>query len=230
MNSKDQIEKRNNIILILHGIILVFSLLFIYREGLSWFVSTRWSQASVFSWGSIIAIFIVSMVLQYYFIMLLRYSLLKYLVLWFIPIIWLVNNGIMAMHNFLHWTTDIISPTGWVPLTTLLGWLLSAVFSPLLVGGGFIVAIIDSSGPMLTQACYYVGMVLDVAGITSGNIGAYNLNHLGVLWDLVSNSFVHEITTNSVNDRTFWDFNLSSTFSLPYWVFGIGYSFACIAI
>ena len=230
MDSKDQIEKRNNIILVLSGIILVVGLLLTYREGLSWFSLTRWSQVSILSWVSIIAISTTSLVLQYCFLMLLRYSSLKYLVLWFIPIIWLINNGIVAMHRFLDWTTDIISHAGWIPLGDLLGRLLSAVFSPLLVGSGAIVAIIDSSSSMLTQACYYAGIALDVAGITPGNIVAYSLNHLSVFWDLVSNSFVQEIAANGMKDRAFLDFDLSSTFSLPYWVLSIGYSCACIVI
>ncbi|MFT5426430.1 MAG: hypothetical protein ACI9ZT_001371 [Gammaproteobacteria bacterium] len=214
MDSKDQIEKRNNFIIVLSGIILVVGLILIYREGLSWFSLTRWSQVSTLSWAYIIAIFAISLILQYYFLMLLRYSSFKYLVLWFIPIIWLVNNGLVAMHRFLDWTTDIISPSGWIPL----------------VGSGVIVAMIDSSSSMLTQACYYAGIALDVAGITPGNIVAYSLNHLSVLWDLVSNSFVQEITANDMNDRAFLDFNLSSTFSLPYWVLSIGYSCTCIVI
>lgn len=230
MDKKDQLEKRNNIFLLFVGIILVVGLLIIYREGLAWFTATKWSHVSVASWIGISIIFSVSLVLQYYFLMLLRYSFFKYLVLWFIPIIWLFNNGLVAMHRFLDWTTDIMSPAGWIPLGELLGWLLSAVFFPVLVGGGVIVAIIDSSSSMLTQACYYAGIALDVAGISPWNIISYSMNYVSVIWDLVSNSFVQQVVSERVMNRSFLDFSLSSTFGLPYWVLSIGYSFACIII
>jgi len=162
--------------------------------------------------------------------MLLRYSAIKYFVLWFIPIIWLFNNGIVALHRFFDWTTDIVSPAGWVPLGDLLGWLLSAVYSPLLIASGVVVAIIDSSSSMLSQACYYAGIAMDVANISPWNIISYSMNYLSVLWDLVSNSFVQEIASLQTDDRQFLEFNLSNTFSLPYWALSIGYSFTCIII
>jgi hypothetical protein len=230
INKTDQIKKRNNFILLLTGIILVIGLLLIYREGLTWFSATKWSNISIASWIGMSAILIVVLVLQYYFFLLLRYSVIKYIVLWFIPIIWLFNNGLVAMHRFFDWTTDIVSPAGWFPLGELLGWMLSAVFLPVLVGGGAIVAIIDSNGSMLTQACYYAGIAMDVADVSGWNILSYAMNFINVMWDLLSNSFIQEVIKERATNRSFLDFNLSSTFGLPYWVLSIGYSFTCIVI
>ncbi len=230
MDKKQQIEKRNNFILLLASIVLVIGLLVIYREGLSWFKLTKWSGITVVSWISIGALLSVALVLQYYFLMLLRYSVIKYIVFWFIPIIWLFNNGLVAMHRFLDWTTDIVSPTGWVPLGEFVGWMLSAVFFPVLIGGGIVVAIIDSSGSMLTQACYYAGIAMDVTGVSGWNIISHAMNFINVIWDLLSNSFVQEVLKERATNRSFMDFSLSSTFSLPYWVLSIGYSFTCIVI
>ncbi|MCZ6803926.1 MAG: hypothetical protein O7D86_08350 [Proteobacteria bacterium] len=134
------------------------------------------------------------------------------------------------MHRFFDWTTDIVSPAGWIPLGELFGWLLSAAFLPVLVCGGTIVAIIDSSGSMLTQACYYAGIALYVAGISPWNIISYSMNFVSVMWDLLSNSFVQQVVSERAMNRAFPDFSLSSTFGLPYRVLSIGYSFTCIVI
>lgn len=230
MDKLEKREKRSNMIFMLVGLILSIGLLLIYREGITWFSAVRWSDISIISWVSISTIIGVALVLQYFFLMLLRYSVIKYFVLWFIPIIWLFNNGIVALHRFFDWTTDIISPAGWVPLGDLLGWLLSAVYFPLLIASGIVVAIIDSSSSMLTQACYYAGIAMDVANISPWNIVSYSLNFLSVVWDLISNSFIQEIVAQHTSDRQFLEFNLSNTFSLPYWVLSIGYSFTCIVI
>jgi hypothetical protein len=230
MDKKQQIEKRNNIIILIAGLFLVISLLVIYREGLTWFAATKWSHVSVASWIGIGVILSVSFLLQYYFLMLLRYSFIKYIVLWFIPLMWLFNNGLVAMHRFFDWTTDIVSPAGWSPIGEFLGWMLSAVYLPILVGGGAIVAIIDSSGSMLTQACYYAGIALDVADVSGWNIISYSMNFISVTWDLISNSFVQQVMSERLMNRPFLDFSLTSAFSLPYWVLSIGYSFACILV
>lgn len=230
INKSEQLKQRNNFILLFAGLLLLIGLLVIYREGITWFTTSKWSHISIFSWISISVIFIFALVLQYYFIMLMRYSFFKYLVLWFIPIAWLFNNGLVALHRFFDWTTDIVSPTGWVPVGELIGWLLSAVYAPMLVGGGIVVAIIDSNGSMLTQACYYAGIALDVADISGWNIISYVMNFISVAWDMVSNSFVQQVMSERAMNRSFLDFSLSSIFSLPYWVLSIGYSFTCILI
>jgi hypothetical protein len=230
MDKKEQLIKRNNFILLFAGLFLVIGLLLIYREGLVWFTATKWSHVSVMRWISIGVILSVSLALQYYFFILLRYSFFKYLVLWLIPAIWLFNNGLVALHRFFDWTTDIVSPAGWVPIGELLGWLLSAVYAPVLVGGGTVVAIIDSGGSMLTEACYYAGIAMDVAGVSGWNIISYSMNFINVIWDLLSNSFVQEVMKERAMNRSFVDFSLSSIFSLPYWVLSIGYSFTCLII
>ncbi len=230
MDKLEQREQRINYSLLITGCLLVIGLLLLYREGLVWFTSARWSSVSVISWISISVVMGLALVMQYFFFMLLRYSVLKYFVLWFIPVMWLFNNGIVAMHRFLDWTTDIISPVGWIPLGDLFGWLLSAVYLPLLVGSGVVIAIIDSSSSMLSQACYYAGIAIDVIDICPWNIVSYCMNYISVIWDLISNSFVQEIAALHTSNRPFLEFNLSNTFSLPYWILSIGYSLSCIIV
>lgn len=230
MDKKEQREKKANIAFMLIGCFLVVCLLLIYREGATWFTSVQWSAVSIISWVSISVVLGVGLVLQHFFLMLLRYSVIKYFVLWFIPVIWLFNNGLVALHRFFDWTTDIVSPAGWVPLGDLLGWLLSAIYLPLLLASGIVVAIIDSSSAMLTQACYYAGIAMDVADISPWKVVSYSMNFLSVLWDLVSNSFMQEIASLQTANRQFLEFNLSNTFSLPYWVLSIGYSFTCLVV
>ena len=223
-------EKRSNIIIMFAGVVLVIGLLLINREGLTWFYSLRWEEVSTIGWVSISSILTVGLVLQYFFLMLLRYSVIKYFILWVTPVIWLFNNCLIALYKFFDWTTDILSPTGWVPLGDLLGWLLSVVYFPLLLASGVVVAIIVSSSAMLSQICYYAGIAMDVANISPWNIVSYSMNYISVLWDLVSNSFVQEIASLRTVNREFLEFNLSNTFSLPYWILSIGYSFTCIII
>ncbi|MBL1143252.1 MAG: hypothetical protein HND53_14655 [Proteobacteria bacterium] len=230
MDKKQQVEKRNNFLLLFAGLLLVIGLLIIYREGLTWFTATKWSHISVVSWINIVLLFSFALVLQYYFLMLLRYSFIKYLVLWFIPVIWLFNNGLVAMHRFFDWTTDIVSPAGWIPLGEFVGWMLSAVFFPVLVGSGAFIAIIDSNGSMLTQACYYASIAMDITGVSGWNIFSYLTNFINIIWDLLSHSFVQEVIKERATNRSFLDFSLSSIFNLPYWVLSVGYSFTCIVL
>jgi hypothetical protein len=230
MDKKEQLQKRNNFIFLLVGIVLVISLLLIYREGLTWFSATKWTQLSAINWISIVVIFGLSLVIQYYFFMLLRFSVLKYLVFWLIPVIWLFNNGLVTLHRLFNLTADIVTPAGWITLGELFSWLLSAIYFPLLIAGGVVVAIVDSSGSMLTQACYYAGMAMDVAGVSVWNIVSYSMNFLSVIWDLLSDSFVQQVMHERSMNQPFLDFSLSSTFGLPYWILSIGYSFTCILI
>ncbi len=230
MNKTEQVEKRNNFVFLFVGICLVIGLLLIYREGLTWFTTAKWSGVSVVRWVTVSIILMITLVLQYYFFLLLRFSFMKYIVFWFIPVIWLFNNGLVAMHRFLDWTTDIISPVGWVPVGEFVGWMLSAIFFPILMGGGTVIAIIDSSGSMLTQACYYAGIAFDVVDVSSWNVMTHAMNFIDVIWDLISNSFVQEVIKERAMNRSFLDFSLISIFSLPYWVLSIGYSFTCILV
>ena len=230
MNKIGHCKKQINIIIIFAGIVIVLSSLMINHGWLTWFSSIRWAEVSTISWISISSILSVGLVLQYFFLTLLRYSVIKYFVLWLMPVIWLFNNSLVALNVFFDWTTDIVSPIGWVPLGDLFGWLLSAVYLPLLLASGVVVAIIDSISGMLSQTCYYAEIAMDVANISPWNLVSYSMNYLSVLWDLVSNSFTQEIASLRTVNREFLEFNLSNTFSLPYWILNIGYSFTCITI
>ncbi len=225
---KDKKEQRANYILLIIGCSLLIGLLFIYREGTTWFTSILWPYVSVVSWIVIGVSLSIALALQYYLLMLLRYSVIKYFVFWFIPILWLFNNGIVAMHRFLNWTTDIVSPVGWIPIGDLVGCLLGVIYFPLLLIGGVIVAIIDSSSAMLTQACYYARIAMDFTNTSSSDIISYSLTSCKVLWDIAANFFIQEMTAQHISNRQFLEFDLSNIFSLPYWVLGIGYSFTCI--
>ena len=223
-------KKRINIIIIFAGIVIVLSSLMINHGWLTWFSSIRWAEVSTISWILISSILSVGLVLQYFFLTLLRYSVIKYFMLWLMPVIWLFNNSLVALNVFFDWTRDIVSPIGWVPLGDLLGWLLSVVYLPLLLASGVVVAIIDLISATLSQTCYYGKIAMDVANISPWNIVSYSMNYLSVLWDLVSNSFTQEIASLRTVNREFLEFNLSNTFSLPYWILNIGYSFTCITI
>jgi hypothetical protein len=230
MDKKEKCEKRNNIIIVFLGVVLVIGLIIFTRGGLGWFTDTSWSKVSNIKWVSIAVVLCVSLVLQFYFLLLLRYSSLKFLVLWLIPIIWVFNNGLVAVHLFLEWTADYVSPTGWIPVGDLISWMFGAVYFPLLIGAGTIVALIDSSSLMLTQACYYAGIAVDAAGISPGDIIDYGLNFISVFWDLISDSFVKELALDNIKNRSLWDFNLTGVSSLPNWFFSASYSFTCMVV
>jgi hypothetical protein len=230
MDKKEKREKRNNIIIVFLGVALVIGLILFTRGGLGWFTDTSWSKVSVIKWVSIAVVLCVSLVLQFYFLLLLRYSSFMFLVLWLIPIIWVFNNGLVAIHLFLEWTADYVSPTGWIPVGDLISWMFGAVYFPLLIGAGTIVALIDSSSVMLTQACYYAGIAIDAAGISPWNIIDYGLNFISVFWDLISDSFVKELALDNIKNRSLWDFNLTGAFSLPNWFFSASYSFTCMVV
>lgn len=230
MNRTEEIKKRNNIIYLLFGYILVLTLLIVFREGIYWFKSTQWSAVSTLSWVSISIVLILFSVLQYYFILLLRYSFIKYIVIYIIPIVWLVNNGLAGMHRFMDYTNEVTSSAVWVPIGDLLGWLLGVIYFPLLVGSGVIIAVIDSSGSMLTQACYYIGIAIDVTGISSSSIFSYSVNVLNIILDMLSNTFVQNVMNEIGNNRSIINFNLSNILSLPYWFLNIGYNISCIFV
>ena len=228
MDKREQREKRLNIILVITGILLALFLIVFPRGGFSWASAVSWSKISILQWVSIACVFCISLVAQYFLLMLLRYSFLKYLVLWFIPVIWIFNNGLVALHRFLDWTTDIVSPAGWIPVTDLLSWLSGVIFFPVLLGFGVIAAIIDVSSNQLTQACYYANIAMDVANISPWHVIDYVINFINVFWDLVSNSFVQEIIKERSANRSFFDLSILDALSLPQWFMNVGYSFTCI--
>ena len=228
MDKREQREKRLNIILVITGILLALLLVIFPRGGVAWVTSTSWSNITIIKWVIICGVLCISLVIQYYLLMLLRYSFLKYAVLWFLPIIWIFNNGLVALHRFLDWTTDIVSPAGWMPITDLMSWLLGAVFSPTLLGFGVIAAVVDVSSSQLTQACYYAGIAMDIANISPWHVIDYGMNFIGVFWDLISNSFVQEVIKERSLTRSFFDLSFSGAISLPQWLINVGYSFTCL--
>ncbi len=118
------------------------------------------------------------------------------------------------MHRFLDWTTDIVSPAGWVPLGDLLGWLLSAVYLPLLVGSGVAVAIIDSSGSMLST-----GLLLRWHRYRCCQY--FTVEYYFILYELykrIVGSHIKFICARyciTANNRQLLELNLTNTFSFP---------------
>ena len=228
VNKKEIRDTKINIAIVITGIVLVIGLIIYSRGGVGWFTSTAWSQVSIIKWVFIVAILGIALVLQYYFLLLLRYSIAKYLVLWLLPIIWLFNNGLVAMHRLFESADEQTLLTGWIPITDLMGWLLGAVFLPLLVGGGSVVAIIDSSSLILLQACRIAGIAFEVTGISFWDFVTNVFRFIRVFLDLLGNSFMQEIVTENLKNRSFFDLSLSGIFSLPHWFYSAGYSFTCI--
>ncbi len=230
INKREQRTGPLSYLLLFAGCILVCGLLFAYRGGATWFLSVNWSKLSISDWLAIGIIFIPAFFLQYYFLLLLRYSALRYLVFRLIPILWLCANGLVAIHKFISWTTDIAPSAGWISVNDLFGYLLGIAFSPLLLGSGMIIAILDISSNSLISICLYVGMALKVINISSPDIISYTIDFSRFLWDLMSNSFVQQILSENTNRQDFLHFNLLSTFRFPYWVQNLGYSLTCITI
>jgi hypothetical protein len=226
MDKREQRVRLQSLALLTTGIALVVVLIIISRGGIDWFTRTAWGRVSPLKWAAITSMLGVALVVQFWFLMLLRYSPAKIL-LWLLPVIWLFNNALAAIQNLLDSSAGI-AITGWIPITDLIGWLTGAVYFPLLVGGGAATALIDSSGVMLTQACRYAGIAFDTAGIAPGDIISGILNYIKMFWNLISESFMREIAIEYSKNRSFFDFSLSGAFSLPHWLFSVGYSFTCI--
>ena len=226
--NEDEIrEWRQNIMLITAGIVLVGIILLISR-GDTWFTATAWSKVSIVQWGITAAICIVALLLQYIYLRLLRHSIWKYS-LWILLAIWAYNNGMVGIQRLFDQDAGL-TLTGWIPVTDLLGWLMAAVFWPLFIAGGSVTAIIDSGSFLFTQPCHYARLALDAAGIASGDIVGYVLNHLSVFWDLVSDSFVRQVMDVYSHNRSFLDFSVSGAFGLPHWFYSLGYSCSCLAV
>ena len=212
LDKKETRERRINFAIILAGLALVICMIIYSRWGVSWFTDTSWSQVSIIKWIFILIILSIALVLQYYFLMLLRYSFARYLVLWLPPIIWLFNNGLVAIQRLLESAAEETLLTGWFPITDLLGWLLALVFFPLLAGGGAVVGIIDSSSLMLTQACSIAGIALDVTGTSTWDFLSHILKFFNIFRELVADSFMQAIVTEGFKTRSFFDIRLDGIF------------------
>jgi len=228
INKQETREFRVNIAIVITGIALVIGLIIYSRGGAGWFTTTAWSQVSILKWIVIVVTLGITIVLQYYLLMLLRHSLVKYLVFGLLPAIWLFINGLTAIQRLFESAAEDTFLTGWIPITDLMGWLLGAVYIPVLVGGGIVVAIIESGSLLLSQACQIAGMVLDVTGTSLWGFVTDVVKFIGVFFDLLGNSFLQEIAMENLRNRSFFDFSLTGIFSLPQWFYSIGYSFTCI--
>ena len=228
MDKREAREKWLNIALVMVGLALVICLIVYARWDLSWFTDTAWAKVGIVKWIAVVIILSISLVLQYYFLMLLRHSIVKYLVLWLLPIIWLFNNGLVAIHRLFESAADSTFLTGWIPITDLVGWLLGAVFFPSLVGGGAIVGIIDSGGNFMVQVCSIAGIAMHVTGTSVLDILSHAPKFLHLFWDQVVNSFMHAVFPENLKTRSFFDLSLDSILSLPHWFYSAGYTFTCI--
>lgn len=228
MDKTEAREKWINIFLVATGLGLFICLIIYSRWGLSWFTDTAWAKVTVFKWLSVVVILTVSLVLQYYFLMLLRHSIVKYLVLWFLPVLWLFNNGLVAIHRLFESAAEATLFTGWIPITDLAGWLLGIIFFPLFVGGGAIVGIIDSGGSFMSQVCSIAGIAMNATGTSAWDILSHVPKFLHLFWDQVVNSFMHAVFPEDLKNRSFFDLSLDSIISLPNWFYSAGYSFTCI--
>lgn len=225
INKTEKREWQQNIALVTAGIVLMGVIVIISR-GETWFTAAAWSKISVVQWVVLGVILSIALVLQYYFLMLLRHSFWKYL-LWLLPVIWLYNNGMVGIQRLFDSEAGM-TLTGWIPITDLFGWLMAAVYWPLFTAGGAATSIIDSNAFRLSQACYYAHIALDAAGVSPGDIVGHVLNHLSVFWNMVSDSFVKQVTMAYSHNRSFFDFSMAGAFGLPHWFFSLGYNFSCV--
>ena len=230
MDKIEQQKQRNIYILYVLGIVFSLTLLILNRNGLSWLGKISWSDISWLQWLSLTVIILVALLSQYFLLMLLHYSRFKYLVLAVIPVIWLFNNGIIAMSRFLDWTTDIGATIGWLSFVDLISWMAAAVYFPVLLGTGAIAAIIDANASMLSEACYYARMALDVADVSPWQFIDFGMNILSISWDLIANSFSQEVIKHSSDTDSLFEFSIQGLISMPGWISSTGYNLACLCL
>ena len=217
-----------NTVLIIVGIVMVAGMLAMFRGGADWFNNIHWSKISVLKWIVLGVIGFIALLFQYYLLLLFRYSFLKHL-FWFLPVLWLVNNGLIVIGRFID-SEYHRAVTDWIPLTDLFGWLISLVYFPLLVGGGAMSAIADSSGFVMSQACAYAHAVLETARVSNGSVVSFIAHHVGAFWDIITNSFKNQVAWENAGNRPFIDFTQNGLFRMPHWMLNLGYTFSCIAL
>ncbi len=228
MDKKEQRLRNINLGPLLTGVSLALGLLILEQGGINGFRQMNWSSISVLQWVTVTLLFVLSVVVQYFLLLLLRYSFLKYLVLGVIPALWLFNNGIVAMDQFLGWTTETGKTMGWFSISDLIGWLIGIIFSPVLIATGAIENIFDSTGSTLTQACFYARLAVDVAGILPTQFIDYGLNILSVVWDLISKSFIQEVWKSREVNNTLFELNGTAVFGVARFMQNLGYSLFCL--
>ena len=224
----EMLVRLENTVLIIVGIVLVLGMLAMFRGGADWFNNIHWSKISVLKWIVLGVIGFIALLFQYYLLLLFRYSFLKHL-FWFLPALWLINNGLIVIGRFID-SEYHRAVTGWIPLTDLFGWLISLVYFPLLVGGGAMSAIADSGGFVMSQACAYAHAVLETARVSNGSVVSFIGHHVGALWDIITNSFKNQVAWENAGSRPFIDFTQNGLFRMPHWMLNLGYTFSCIAL
>ncbi len=216
--------------MLLLGVLLAVTIILLTRGSTSWPDGKVFTELTLMQWLSIALCSSIGLLIQYYVIFLVRHTHLKVLVFWLLPGLWFFNNILVAMHRFLDWTTEIASDVGWFTLADLVSWMLSAVYFPILIAAGAVAAILDETGGMLSQACYFARIALDVASISPWQFIDFSLNLLGILWDLLSNTFVQEVMEYNRDVNSLFEFSIVAAFSFPKWLTTLGYSLACLCL
>ena len=117
-SDKGEIRVRlENLALIIFGAVLVVSMIVLYRGGIGWFQDVSWSRVSVLKWVAIGTFSAAGLVLEYYLLLLLRYSILRHL-LWLLPVIWLFHNGLIVIQRFIEGEYHH-ALTGWIPVLSV---------------------------------------------------------------------------------------------------------------
>ena len=227
----DRIERRERLLnhgLVLTGGALAIGLLFVYRGGLGWFRAGDWPGISLLEWLCMALALVLSLAFQYHLLLLLRHGLLKYLVLWGIPVAWLFYNGLMALNLLLASSTDTAFSGGWLSLGDLLGFVAGAVFLPLLAGFGVIIAMVDSSSGLAAPVCRNADISLQLMGITAANSISYGLHLAAVIWDQIAASFTQEWLYYRNSGQTLAEISSANLSRFPYWIQSLGYTPACM--
>ena len=227
----DRIERRERLLnhaLALAGSVLAIGLLFLYRDGLDWFRAGNWPGISPLAWLCMALALGLALALQYHFLFLLRHGVLKYLVLWGIPLVWLFYNGLMGISLLLASSTDTAFTGGWLSPGDLIGFMAGAVFLPLLAGFGVIIAIVDSNSGLAALACHNADTALRLMGITTANIISYSLHLAAVIWEQIANSFAQELSYYRNSGQTLTEINSANLTRFPYWIQNLGYTPACM--
>lgn len=227
----ERIKRRERLMnhgLVLAGCVLATGLLFIYRSGLDWFRAGNWPGISPLEWLCMVLALGLALALQYHFLFLLRHGMLKYLVLWGIPVVWLFYNGLMGINLLLASSTDTAFTGAWLSPGDLIGFMAGAVFLPLLAGFGVIIAIVDSNSGLAALACHNADMALQLIGAMAANTISYGLHLAAVIWEQIANSFAQELSHYRNSGQTLTEISSANLTRFPYWIQNLGYTPACM--
>ncbi len=228
MDIREERERRIDHILVFAGCALAISLLFAQRAGADWFRAANWTGIALLEWIVMGLALILALAFQYHFLLLMRQGILKYLVLWAIPIVWLFYNGLVAVDRVLAWSADTGFTGGWLSIGDLVGFVAGAVFLPLLAGFGVMIAIVDSNSSLAEPACRHAGTILQYMGVAATNIISYGLHLAAVIWEQIAASFMQEWSHYRGSGQTLVEINIANISRFPYWVQSLGYTPACM--